>query len=434
MQSSLKKQAAMLTAANAITRGMGFCLHLMLARNMGAEALGVMEMANTVSMLALTPVVAGIPTAMSRMTAQHPASDRENVLRAGKSYVRRASLALIPLLLLFSPLLAWLLGDQRTLPAIIVSAPALLPLGLCGVYSGYCVGMQRPHLPAINECAEQAVRFALAAALLLCLPRVSVAQTASLPLLAEMLAAMTVMLLYRRTVRIPRRLDQPSPALRRQIFRLSMPMMLSRLCATGMHALNAVLLPLCLQRSGLSQSAATAQFGMLHGMAMPLMLLPGIVTNALCTVSTPAVARLEHSGCGLKRLMHRLYLSAAAIGLVSCVGLFLGGGVVGVYLYKQVALTPLLRVLCPITLVISLRQVQFGMVAGLGLQGRALPGTLLSSAVTLLATAWLAPIPWLRLYGAAIGSILGQLTGLIWNTVLLHRRIKSVCARSAEAA
>ena len=184
MKASLRRQAALLTCANAITRGMGFCLHLLLARLMSAEALGVMEMAGSVSMLALTPVTAGIPTAMSRMTARRPGVDRENVLRAGLHHVRRLSLVLSPLLVALSPLLSWLLGDQRTLPAIAVNAPAMALLGACGVYSGYCIGLGQARLPAACECAEQAVRLGLSVGLVALMGRIGrgdIAVTAALP-------------------------------------------------------------------------------------------------------------------------------------------------------------------------------------------------------------------------------------------------------------
>lgn len=70
MPQTLKKQALTLTIANGFTRGLGFLFRLMTARLMGAEAIGVMELSASAAMLALTPATAGLPTAMSRMTAR----------------------------------------------------------------------------------------------------------------------------------------------------------------------------------------------------------------------------------------------------------------------------------------------------------------------------------------------------------------------------
>ena len=424
MARSLKQQAMILTLGNGLTRGLGFALHLIFARLMGAEALGVMEMAHSVGMLALTPVTAGTAAAMSRVTARHPVVDQPNVLRAGLRMNRRIALVTMPALLVCSPLLAWLLGDTRTLPAILAGIPAIALLGQCSVYSGYCCGRQDTLTPALNECAEQTVRFLLSTALLMWLGGRSVALSAALPEAAEFAAAFLALMLLRCAVRLPRSLALPSPALMKELFRLSAPMAVSRLCLTGMRTLNAVLLPLCLRRSGLTASAATAQFGLMNGMAMPLMMLPGIVTGAVCTVATPAVSRLERQPRRLRRVMGQLLLAAAGIGATAAAGLWLGAEVISLKLYGQPALTALVQFLCPMAALLALQQVTGGMIAGLGLQRRLLTGTIVSSAVTLLLTALLSPLPGLRLFGAAMASMAGQTVALLWNGGILLRRLR----------
>ena len=163
---SLKKQALVLTLANAYTRALGFVLRLVTARLMGAQALGVMEMASSAVMLAITPVTAGVPTAMSRLTAQKNANPTV-VLHTGLSMVRKLAMFLMPAMLVMSPGIAWLLGDMRTLPSILTSLPCILLLGLCAVYSGYFYGLDDAATPALNECAEQTTRCMLAVGLLM---------------------------------------------------------------------------------------------------------------------------------------------------------------------------------------------------------------------------------------------------------------------------
>ena len=101
MPQTLKKQALTLTIANGFTRGLGFLFRLMTARLMGAEAIGVMELSASAAMLALTPATAGLPTAMSRVTAR-PNADQSAVLRAGLSLNRRIALVMMPLLFLLA--------------------------------------------------------------------------------------------------------------------------------------------------------------------------------------------------------------------------------------------------------------------------------------------------------------------------------------------
>lgn len=416
---SLKKQALTLTLANAYTRALGFALRLITARLMGAQALGVMEMASSAIMLAITPVTAGVPTAVSRLTAQKDA-DEAAVLRAGLSLVKRMTLLLTPALLLLSPAIAWLLGDMRTLPSLVTSAPLIGLLGLCAVYSGWFYGRNDAATPALNECVEQTVRCLLALLLLFMLTGRSVALTAALPNIAEVAAGITVWLLFRgKSPRLPAK--PVSLPLRREIIRLTAPTTAARLCQTVLRALNAVLLPVCLRRSGLSAEAATAQFGLLNGMAMPLLMLPGIVTGAICMVATPAVSRQEKQHTRLKRTMCQLLLSAAAVGGLAAVGLFWGAEFISLRLYKEASLAPLLRLMSPAALLMAVQQVQYGLITGLGVQNRALTGTVAASFLSLGVTALCCPIPCIRLYGAGIATLAAAVLRVVWNACVLSR-------------
>ena len=419
MPVNFAKQALILSLGNALTRGLGFVLRLLLGRWMGAQALGVMEMANSVGMLALTPVTAGIPSAVSRLTAKETPDGQERILASGLRLVRQMALWLMPALLLLSPALSWLLGDARTLPAILLTAPDILLLGLCSVYCGYCYGRENTLLPALAECAEQGTRFVLSVALVLALRHLGTGVTAALPGAAEALAAQVVVMIFRRA--LPHGHHQPDARVQRQIFRLAAPTTLSRLCLAGMRALEAVLLPVCLRRSGLSAGAATAQFGLFTGMAMPMMLMPGVVTSALCMITTPAISRSEGNLHALRCTMRRMLLPALGIGVASALLLFFWADLFSLHLYHTPALAPLLRFMCPATLLFALHQVQIGMITGLGLQRKALTGTILSSVVSLLVTAALACQPHFRLFGAALGTMAGQAISVLWDAAILQR-------------
>ncbi|MBQ7850914.1 MAG: oligosaccharide flippase family protein [Clostridia bacterium] len=430
--SSMKKQALILTLANAYTRALGFALRLMTARLMGAEAMGVMELSASGIMLAITPVTAGIPTAMSRMTAR-PDADRAAVLNAGLSLVRRLSAILVPAVVLLAPAMAWLLGDWQTLPSLLTSAPAVLLLGLCAVYSGWFCGLQDMRTPALNECTEQTVRCLLCVALLLWLGGRSIALTAALPGIAEIAAGVAVWLLFRHsTPRLPRR--RADPHLRTELLRLSAPITASRLCQTALRALNAVLLPVCLRRSGLSQAAATAQFGMLNGMVMPLLMLPGVITGAICTVAAPAVTRQEHHARRLRHTTAQLLTSGLLVGFAAATMIFLSADFVSLRLYREPTLAPLLRLMSPAALLMSLQQVQFGLIAGMGLQKQTLRPTIAASILTLLVTALLCPLPRFRLYGAAMASLAASLLRVAWNQVILHHSFRQQILTNQPAA
>lgn len=423
MAQSLRKQTLTLTLANAYTRVLGFGLRLLTARLMGAQALGVMELAAPVTMLAITPVTAGIPAAISAMTAL-PGADEPGVLRAGLTLVRRLSAVMIPALVILSPGLSWLLGDWRTLPAILASAPSVLLLGLCAVYSGWFCGRADMRTPALNECAEQTVRCCLCAALLLTLKGRGVAVVAALPGVAEIAAGLAVWMLFRRsTPRLPR--TKADPALTRQVLTLAAPTTAARLCQTALRTLNAILMPVCLTRSGLTQDAATAQFGMLSGMATPLLMLPGVVTGAICTVAAPAVSRQIRHHARLRRTMRQLLLGGAGVGALASALIFSGADFISTRLFAEPALAPLLRLMAPCALLMAVQQVQYGMITGMSLQVQTVKPTLCAALLSLLLTALLCPHPAIRLSGAAVGSLASGVLRVVWNHLILRRALRS---------
>ena len=118
---SLKKQTAVMAACNVGIRGLGFVLRLITARLLGPEAVGVMELAGQAHMLALTPAAAGLPTAVSRMTAQ--TENKEGVLLAARKMALRLGLLMGGGLLVFAPVIARLMGDERILPSLLMYAP-----------------------------------------------------------------------------------------------------------------------------------------------------------------------------------------------------------------------------------------------------------------------------------------------------------------------
>ena len=371
MPQTLKKQALTLTIANGFTRGLGFLFRLMTARLMGAEAIGVMELSASAAMLALTPATAGLPTAMSRVTAR-PNANQSAVLRAGLSLNRRIALVMMPLLFLLAPGMAWLLSDFRTLPAILISIPAVFLLGCCAVYSGWFYGRGDMLTPAQCECSEQVVRFVGSLVLLLIFTRSPLSIRAALPGFAGILAGICVWMMFRRRAPLPP--GVPSADLRHELLALSAPTAVSRLCQTCLRMLTAVLLPLCLRQSGLTASAATAQFGLMAGLI----------------------------GC-----------------LSSCV-LFLFAQPISMLLYGEPALTGVLMALSPLSMLFAIQQVQFGLVTGLGVQRRAMPGTIVSSALTLVVMSALCPMPSVRIFGAVLAMLAGSLVRVIWNAAVLQ--------------
>jgi stage V sporulation protein B len=415
-------QTLTLTGANLIVRLMGFVMRIWLSRTLGAEAMGIMELAGSAHMLWLAPVTSGLPMAVSRHTALASAQNDDlrmkQTLLAGKRLANRIAWCMLPVLLIASPWIAKLLGDSRCLPTLLAYLPCLPILGLSAVYNGYCYGSGNTFPPAISELAEQSIRFALCFGVLTVLPPMRAAYSAAVPAAAvavgEGLGLLLVIWMLRgvlpigkdRSVKIPK-------GLTRKLWRLAFPMTCMRVCNTLMRTANAVLIPARLRFSGLTAAEATAQLGMFQGMAMSLIMLPAVFTGAVAMVAAPAITARESDPEAMRRLLRRVMPPTVLISVAAMAALWLSAPLVANRLYRQPALEGLLRTLCPCVVLMGVQQVVGGLLSGLGQQRRALTASLAGAILTIALNYTLAALPTLRLTGVAYAYQAGQTLTLL---------------------
>lgn len=419
-----KQQTLFLSLVNALVRGLGLVMRVLLSRLLGAEIVGLTELASGVHMLLITPLTSGLPLAVSRLTALNKGESQPLPLVAGKKLVRWVSLALIPVYLILSPQIAKLLGDVRVLPSLWVSAPCLMILGFSAIYNGYCFGTERVFAPAWSELIEQIVRFILCFTLLTLLPSLTAPWKAAVPMLGTMLAELAGLVFVVCALRIPKTDGLDETRFLKPLVRLSLPTTGTRLVGTGLRSLNSVLIPLRLQASGLSMAEATARFGMLSGMVMPVALLPCVFTGALGVVAIPRLTKAERDRKQLTRLTLLFLGSCLTVGVVGALLVWLLAPVMSVKMYRQPELTGLFQLAAPLVVLSSVSHITASIVAGLGKQKHAFTGVLISSAVTAACNWLLTGFPLLRLKGAMIALGVGQAITLIWNLAIVLKHIR----------
>ena len=372
---TLVVQTMFLSASHFVVRVIGFVMRIWLSREMGALAMGLIELASSAQMLLITPVVSGLPAAMSRMCAKADQAGQVRILRCGVLLSLLVSLPLTAVAFaLRTPICLWL-GDIRTMPALLVYLPCLPVLGISCALNGYCYGAGKPTAPALSEILEQIVRFFLTFRLLILLRGWPTTLRAAIPALCtlagETLALLLMVLMVCRAL-----FFTPASGSRRSIMRelisLSLPLTGMRLASSLMRTVQSVLIPARLQYSGLTAAEALSQLGMMNGMLMPILLLPSFITCSMSMVAAPELTRRQARGCGQRRLVLRVLGAALAIGLAAMAGVFAFAPVFSNVLYRQAELLPLLRRCCVLIPVMALCQVTSSLMNGLGLQGTSL--------------------------------------------------------------
>lgn len=138
----------------------------------------------------------------------------------------------------------------------------------------------------------------------------------------------------------------------RKTVSVSLPLSLNRMLLCVLQGIEAALLPQMLRRFGFSGSEALAVYGILTGMALPLILFPTAVTGALGTLLLPAVSE-AHALKQNKKIADTIRVSfqgSLLLGLFFLTALLLFGAETGELLFHNAlagAFTRRLALLCP---------------------------------------------------------------------------------------
>lgn len=305
-----------LTSAALASRGLGLLYRMLLARFLGAEGLGFFQMIFPLYVALVTLAVAGTPVAVSQMVAEGQAQTRA-LIRLAITLVLSVSIPLMLLVYLWArPLAMAIYHDPQFIPLLWAISPALIAVAFSSVLRGYFIGLQRVEIPAASQVAEQLARVVIMYGILNIIGQ----QIPHAPLVAVILipigeAVSLIILAWAYWHRPPSEelLGSSMPHLR-DLLKLSLPVTFSRLLGSLVAVIEAVLIPLRLERSGLSRFAAIQLFGKLTGMVLPLIFFPTALSLSLATNLVPVVAQSQAVHDMLTVRQHvRSSLSATAL-------------------------------------------------------------------------------------------------------------------------
>lgn len=323
----VRNVAALALAAGA-ARVFDAAYRVAVARLVGPETVGLLQMGGSLYAFALGLATLGLSPALAHLVAAGRAGGKEPAAVAtARVMAVPAGLASALLLFLAAPWLSRnLLADARVLACLRVLAFGLIPAAYCGVLRGRFQGRQQMTPLAWAQIIEPAVRLAAILTALTAFPALwrvpavlpPAALLAAIGVLGEgteclVLAGWTARERKSAGFSTPAGAHAFSPAIAADLLRLAVPIMLGQFLFSAVAVADAGLLPRLLVASGLTAPEATRQYGTLHGMVLPFLFFPMTLVFPLGAVLIPAVA--EARAAGNRRLVHRRIVLASRAAL-----------------------------------------------------------------------------------------------------------------------
>lgn len=421
------KNALLLTLSGFGLRAVGMLFRVWLAGQVGAEGMGLYQLALSVYNLAATFATAGISVAATRLVAEELAADAPGRAAGALARVARVG-ALLGLAagalqyLAAYPAAKYLLGDARAELSLRLLAPGLPFMAVAAALRGYFLARRQVAPSVGSQMLEQLARIALIAWLLGRVRGWGIGWSCAAVMLGstagEVLSCLFMGLFWLRDRRRLAPGPRPAPPdVGPRLWRILLPLEGSRCLASGLAAAENALVPACLALYSGSRAQALAQYGALKGMALPVLFFPFSILGALATLLLPEITEAHIRGRRgqLQSLLGRMLLLTSAFSI-------LGGGLFAFYarplgrlLYGSEEVGLYLLALAPLTPFMYLESMVDGALKGVGQQMATFRYSLQDSVLRILLVLALLP-------RAGIGGFLAVMAFSNAFTCLLNLR------------
>lgn len=437
--------ALTLTAANVITRLIGFAYRIFMAGAIGAEGMGLFQLIMPIYSLAWAISCSGITTTLSRLVAAEQAKgalgNMRRLLYVSLGITTVLSLILTVVLYFGAGIIgAGILNEERIVLSLRILSVSFVFMSLGSCLRGYFLGLQKTAVPAASQIIEQLARIGVIMLLAAAFIPLGLEYAAAMAVIGivvgELLSFIYVAVAYkfrgrrdgpRGTATVTRSSAYPALMGRRQaltaVVAMAAPLTLTRIMSSFLSTVETVLIPQRLQAYGMAPEEAMATFGKITGMAMPLIFFPSAILVALSISLVPSIA--ESIALGHKeRISSTISKSIVFTSIVA-----FGAGLIfvvftheiGQIVYNQdlSSLLLILGLMCPFWyLNITLN----GLLNGLGEQVFIFRNSLLASVINIAFVYFFVPV-----YGVA-AFLAGWFISLIIVTFFDILRLRKVAA------
>lgn len=426
---SFIKGTMILLAAGIINRILGFVPRIMLPRFIGAEGVGLYQMGYPFLIVLITIVTGGLPLAVAKLVAE---AESMNNRRRVRSIVTVALVFVIALSSLFTLFSLWaapwvtkhLLTDERVYYTFLTMSPIIIFIGISSVFRGYFQGKQNMIPTALSQIVETIVRsvamLVLAFYLLPYGVHFAAAGAMGGMLLGEIVGLLVLLIHFRINRTMPQQKGEPMQSLRR-LLSISIPVTASKLVGSVSYFLESIMIVQSLAFAGIATHVATAHYGALTGMVIPVLLIPGALTYSLAISLVPALseaAAKKEMGTIHLRLHQSLKICLVA-GAPFAIIMFVLAEPLCIVLFNDASIASMLKMMAPAAMFIYFQAPLQATLQALDKPNTALLNTFIGAALKLVLIFVLAAYFKLGI----IGAVIAMSINIILVTVLHGRSV-----------
>ena len=312
--------------------------------------------------------------------------------------------------------------EKRTAPLLRIIALSIPMATVHSCINGYFYGIRKTSVPSICQLSEQLIRVGSVYVIYYFCLKYGMEPTISFAVVGLVIGESASMLVSIIAVRahfyhvVPKRYG-PLLCVNTRLFcetskkllALAIPLSLNRVIINFLQSIEAIFIPNRLMSYGYDNATALSVYGVLTGMALPLILFPGAITNSICVLLLPIVSEADAAAntSTIRKAINKSISYGFGLGILFTTLFLISGRFLGNLLYQSSlagSFILVLSFLCPMMYIASTLN---SILNGLGKTGQTFAYSMISLLVRLVFVFFVIPV-W-GIHGYLCGLIVSQM-------------------------
>lgn len=352
-----------------------------IASKIGSENVGIYQLVMSVYLFGITLATSGINLAVTRVISEELALDNPNgVLKVMKRclYITLITSISTSIILYINAdfIIFKCLHNKVTTSVIYLICLALPLISMSSAISGYFAGVRRIYKNAIGQFIEHVSKVIITAFILMhYLPNGLEYSCFALILgdvISEIISFVYIYIIYtldkRKYNKYPEIVNKNSYT--QKIVRISIPIAITSYIRSGLTTFKQLIIPSSLEKSGINCAESLSKYGIINGMALPIIMFPDILVKSFASLLIPEFSRYnaKKDYKRIKQVTNILLLSILTISFLLTFVLFIFSNQLGKIIYKDISIGFYIKILSPLAIFIYVDTVVDSVLRGLDAQ------------------------------------------------------------------
>ena len=406
--------------------------NIYISNTIGAESVGVFSLVMSVYLFGITLASAGINISSTRIVSEELACN--NQIGAKKAAQRCILFSLA--FGISASIIFGLSADFITLKClhkkisknvIYLICIALPFISMSYAINGYFTAVRRVYKNAIAKFFEEFVKILCTAFLLKSFMPNEINYACYALILADVVSeVLSFIYLYFLYKTDKKRNDLESrykdlDSYNKRILRITVPVALTSYLKSGLSTLKQLLIPFSLQKSGMNSSTSLIAYGIVNGMAMPIIMFPVILVTSFSSLLVPEFSRfyIEKKFKKIKTTSIFILSGTFIFSVLVAFFIFIFSDKLSILIYKKLEIGKYLRILSPLIVVMYLDIVIDSILKGLDAQVSVMLINIIDCFISIAFIYWF--VPFLGFSGYIISIFISEVVNFSLSGLKLYK-------------